>query len=75
MFTRLLVVSGATALLCTFAGTADGGLTGGEVTVVFIEPGTLDFPVPADVCEITVTALGARGGDGDFNGIHRLSAV
>ena len=60
------------ALSCAVAGAAAliGGLlpagagTAPITEAEFVEPGSFEFPVPADVCEITVEANGASGGTG-----------
>jgi hypothetical protein len=66
MLRRSLVLFGAAALsFGTFAGL--GGVAGAAPiteTFKFIED-SQEFPVPADVCQISVTALGAEGGTGE----------
>jgi hypothetical protein len=58
----------AAGLLIGPATSVGAGPPAGEVTVAFAFTGAAeDWQVPDDVCEITVEALGAAGGDGDVS--------
>jgi hypothetical protein len=54
---KVLVAAGAAGALLGL-----GGVAGAE-EAPFDEPGSYEFAVPADVCTVTVEALGASGGD------------
>jgi hypothetical protein len=53
--------------VCAFLATGLSGVAGagaGASQQTFDEPGNFSFTVPADVCEVDVTAIGADGGRG-----------
>jgi hypothetical protein len=58
--TRLLRLSGVAVLVVAAASVADAAAT--PTTETFDQVGTDDFEVPADVCQVEITAFGAEGG-------------